>query len=218
MLNMHDFWGALAGRARPESGLMPRADRRRWQSARTLGDLAGLTALWLEGEIGSQPGRQPGGPGEETAALVPVLAALCRAGYMTAASQPARAGGGGGLEQRGAVRGFAGPGLALRIADAALAAGLHVIAVPPGRRPRSGESLAVTRRDGALVTMFGPMPAGGVTSLASGWGLCHPEAVAALLGAWQVAVVDPEWGRPGLLWTSLAAAAGVTPIKIRELT
>ncbi|WP_031099057.1 DUF6919 domain-containing protein [Streptomyces sp. NRRL S-15] len=86
---------------------MSRADRRRWKSARTVADLGELMSLWLEGEIASRPGYAPRyGPDEETAHLVPSLAALCRAGYITTCSQPGSAGtGADGLwwEQRAAV-------------------------------------------------------------------------------------------------------------------
>ena len=187
---------------------MPRADRQRWESARTLADLGELTALWLEGTVGSQPGYQPGcGPDDETTALVPVLATLCRAGYVTTASQPAAPRDGAGWEQRAAVHGLAGPALALRIADAALAAGLDVIVTQPGRRPGPGDAAVVTRRNGTPVTRFGTLPPRLLRDWHAGWGLCHPQAVDALTAAWQVTVADPVWGRPDVLWRALAAVA-----------
>ncbi len=61
----------------------------RWRAARTLAGLGELTAEWLEGTIASIPTVVPGyGPDEETAALIPVLAACNRAGYVTTVSQP----------------------------------------------------------------------------------------------------------------------------------
>ncbi|ASR39866.1 hypothetical protein BAY61_31770 (plasmid) [Prauserella marina] len=69
---------------------MSRADAERWYAARSLTDLGQLTAAWLEGELESQPGYVPGnGPDEETNELVPILAAVNRAGYLTMCSQPA---------------------------------------------------------------------------------------------------------------------------------
>jgi hypothetical protein len=180
---------------------------RRWRAARSLGDLGELTALWLEGKIAAQPGSPLGRvPADETAPLVPALAALCRAGYMTAVSQPALPRDAGGWEQRAAVHGFAGPATALRVADAALAAGLEVIVNPPGRRPGRDDTLIVNRRRDATVSGFGPLPARVVRSPVTGWGLCHPGAVAELCSAWQVTVADPVWDRPWLLWRSLEAA------------
>lgn len=89
---------------------MSKADRRRWESARTLGDLGELMALWLEGKLGSRPGYGARfGPDEETAALVPVLAACCRAGFVTEQSQPGEddiAFDGRPWVQRAAVSGF----------------------------------------------------------------------------------------------------------------
>jgi hypothetical protein len=108
---------------------MKRADRRRWQAACTLAELGELTALWLEGRLASQPGYQPNhGPNEETRDLVPVLAELNRAGWLTDVSQPGW-GPGAGYDgatwcQRAGLGGFAEPDLADRISAAATAAGL----------------------------------------------------------------------------------------------
>ncbi|WP_331740045.1 hypothetical protein OH749_31210 (plasmid) [Streptomyces albidoflavus] len=68
---------------------MSRADRRTWRAARTVTDLGELMARWLEGDIASRPGYEARwGPEDETTPLVPTLAALCRAGYITTGSQP----------------------------------------------------------------------------------------------------------------------------------
>jgi hypothetical protein len=182
-------------------------DWRRWRSARSLGALAELTALWLEGEIGYHPALGPSpGPDGETAPLVPALAVLCRAGYLTTASRSALPRDAGGWEQRAAVHGFAGPETVLRAADAAMAAGLHVVTVPPGQQAARGDAVTVTRRRGVPVTSFSPLQAGLIRSPLTGWGLCHPDAVAALCGAWQVTVADPDWDRGWLLWQRLQAA------------
>ena len=39
----------------------------------------------------------------------------------------------------------------------------------------------------------------------TGYGICHPDAVDALCAAWQVTLIDPEWGRRDALWDMLAA-------------
>src|SRR6266536_3121043 len=67
-------------------GLSP-AGARRWMSATSLAELGELTALWLEGEIGQAP-TNLGPPAGETAELIPVLAAVNRAGLVTDCSQP----------------------------------------------------------------------------------------------------------------------------------
>lgn len=49
-----------------------------------------------------------------------------------------------------------------------------------------------------------------------GYGECHPDAVRALTSAWQVALIEPEWGRNEKLWPVLRrfagrAAQGISP-------
>lgn len=36
--------------------------------------------------------------------------------------------------------------------------------------------------------------------------LCHPAAVKAIKDAWQVTVIDPQWGRDDTLWPLLTQA------------
>jgi len=80
--------GDAADTSDEAAGMTPE-DSERWGTARTLTDLGELTAQWLEGKIGSVPGTMPGcGPDEETAELIPVLAACNRAGFVTVVSQP----------------------------------------------------------------------------------------------------------------------------------
>ncbi|MFC9602489.1 DUF6919 domain-containing protein [Streptomyces niveus] len=68
---------------------MSRSDRRRWRAPQSVTELGHMMAAWLEGEIRSRPGYSPScGPEEETAHLVPTLAALCRRGFVTTSSQP----------------------------------------------------------------------------------------------------------------------------------
>jgi hypothetical protein len=65
------------------------ADRAKWSSAKSQADVAELTARWLEGDIGSQPGYAYGaGPDSETTPLIGTLARIDRAGYLTRCSQP----------------------------------------------------------------------------------------------------------------------------------
>jgi hypothetical protein len=183
-----------------------------WQSARTLADLGQLTARWLQGDLATVPG-YCGPPAYETLGLVSALAGLNRAGYVTCSSQPGTAGRGYGSwwEQRAAVEGLASAELAAQITAAARRAGLLVVARDPARLPRwrvrhDGE-VAVTRCDGEPCTWFGAhVPRRDLRDGWVGYGVCHPAAVAAVCGAWQVTVADPQWGRPGLLWPVLADA------------
>lgn len=188
--------------------LMPRKDLRRWRTARTLDDLGALTAQWLEGEISTRPGYMRGaGPDPETTALIPVLARMNRTGFVTDSSQPGEPDDGDGWVQRAAVTGFADMRLAFRLAAAAERAELLVIVSSDrlGFRHGEGDDITVTCDDGDPYTSFGPLPAAVVRDEVTGWGLCR-NAVDALCAACQLTVVDPEWGRDGVLWDVLAAA------------
>jgi hypothetical protein len=139
-----------------------KADRAAWRSARTLADLGELTARWIEGRLASQPGYC--GPCDiEDPALVPVLARLNRAGFVTAGSQPGNDGpgyGGAHREQRAAVDGFGSRVMTQALGDAAGDAGLIVIVRPPGSRPRwwYRYDRHVLRRPGLPPSHQGPAP------------------------------------------------------------
>jgi hypothetical protein len=192
---------------------MTTVDRKPWASARTLADLGQLTALWLEGDLATVPG-YCGRPAGETGSLVPVLAVLNRAGYVTNGSQPGEAGrgfNGGWWEQRAAVEGFAGPPVRRLLTAAAREAGLIAIAHDPARLPRwrirYRPRVAVTRQDGQPVTWFGAhLCRRHPCDSWIGYGACHRYAVNEVCRAWQVTVIDPQWGRPELLWQALHAA------------
>lgn len=190
---------------------MSRTDRRRWRSTHSLADLGGLMALWLEGEIASQPGYAPNwGPDEETteAGLVPVLAACNRAGYVTIASQPGFGPGPGydGLiwAQRTAVEGFVkDPGLLRRLVDAADAAGLEVELADQLDTGENG--LTVTTRDGRPYTAFGGYLDD--PNLRTIWPGIGTAALSEVFGAVRVTIAAPEYGTGGdRLWNVLAQA------------
>lgn len=195
-----------------------------WQQARTLADLGELTAQWLEGRIASQPGYAANcGPDPETADLIPFLAGLNRAGFVTESSQP-------GLEptlgydgrqwqQRAAVGGFADGRTRIAIEEAVAGTDLMVIThlTPRHRwydrflsyeyrswRDGGGEGAVVVSAstEGHEHTWFG-----GLMDYAD-VKCCYEEigrpVFAAICDAWQVTVIDPEWGRNDLLWPTLA--------------
>lgn len=188
---------------------MNRADRRLWTSARTLADLGELTAQWLEGVIAAVPG-YCGGPAEETASLVPVLAAANRAGFVTDSSQPG--GSGPGWQQRAAVQGFADDATLERLREACT--GHPEIYAIVNRAPRwfirSGTATPVTRCSGRDVTRFGArLSCGHLSDAWTGYGECSDDAVQAVCDAWQVTLVDTEWGREDSpLWAALERFAG----------
>lgn len=173
---------------------MDTTSRRAWSTARTLTDLGELTARWLTGQLASRPGYQAGcGPDEETTELLAPLAAANRAGYLTTDSQPgcveeaARA----TWRQRAAVQGYIGdPDLLRRIKQAAAREGLLLL---DGTRRPPWE--IVTTVDGKPFTAFGePLPG---RHIRRQWAGVNRDALKALTGARQVALVHPSWGPAG---------------------
>lgn len=185
-----------------------------WRSARTLSDLGELNARWLEGDIGQQPGHL-GGPADETIPFIPLLAKLNRTGFVTISSQPGYDGpghDGARWQQRAGVQGFIGSAEPMRhIRDLAVRAGLEVIAHDPATLPRwryrNRPAIVVTRRCSLEYVTFGgiQLPRHHIRHRQRGYGRCHRDAIDALCGAWQVTVIDLEWGRETLLWQGSAA-------------
>lgn len=176
--------------------------RELWRAARTLEDLGGLGAQWLEGGITFLPAYFGDGPAPETKGLVHHLAAANRAGYFTISSQPGvplvRGNG-----QRAYVWGFADEATTDAVQAALLGTRLVALANPPGRD--TALSIPVTTMDvGLPCTWAGSTysPADIIAFYADD----VPEAVESLLNAWQLTVFDPEWGDNSLLWEKLAEA------------
>jgi Domain of unknown function (DUF6919) len=192
-----------------------------WKSARTLADLGELTARWLEGTIPAVPG-YIGEPDPETEELVPVLAKLNRAGFVTTCSQPAFDGtgyDGAHWQQCAAIEGFTdSPELVMRIRRGIRAwpYGLKVIAHDPATLPRWrfrwDRETAATWRDGEEYTWFGAQICRRyIRGPLFGGGLCSRQGLDAFCSAWQVTVIDPEPGRPDVLWRTLEWAAAGSP-------
>lgn len=192
---------------------MSRPDRRRWRSARTVADLGELMALWLEGRIGSRPGYQPRfGPDEETAHLVPTLAALCRAGYVTTGSQPGLAGTGvDGLwwEQRAAVElVVTAPAAFHRLVDAVSAAGMTVRINDYRRGGVQDGAVVVTTCDGEPMTGFGGRMSR--ADMAVQWRGIDYRLYDQVAHGTYVSVIAPEYGPAGeRLWVVLDHLTGL---------
>ncbi|MCX4792636.1 hypothetical protein OG369_43455 [Streptomyces sp. NBC_01221] len=192
---------------------MSRADRRRWTSARTVADLGELMALWLEGEIASRPGYAARySPDEETEHLVPSLAALCRAGYITTCSQPGFAGtGANGLwwEQRAAVElVVTDPELLHRLVDAATGAGMFVRVNDHRRGGVQDEPVIATTCDGEPITAFG----GRISraDMAVQWPELNRHLYDQVAHGTYVSIVAPEYGSAGeRLWGVLDFLTGL---------
>lgn len=183
-------------------------DRTQWRAARTLPALAELTAHWLEGTLGFQPGYDESGcgPDEETTKLVPTLALLNRAGWLTDCSQPGYIV--GVDEQRAACTGFLDWHLANQVARIADNADLITIVTSVDQRwwVRHDHSpgIAVSREFGKPTTMFGRRPHR--RDVALRYRGCHPAAKAAVAAATNLTVIDPVWGRNDVLWPMLRKA------------
>lgn len=181
-----------------------------WKTADTITDLGDLMAQWLQGRIPSWPGYQKNcGPDDETRHLIPTLARLNRAGFVTTQSQPGlddTAYDGRPWRQRAAVQGYiaASSPLLPRIIRAAQSAGLTVTAYGPGHTTGPSRGLICTEWAGRPHTGFGGKPprramASEWPGIGRGaWKQLRKEAVA-------VAVIDPTWGRDSRLWPALTA-------------
>ncbi|MFJ4843706.1 DUF6919 domain-containing protein [Streptomyces sp. NPDC088746] len=190
------------------SATMSRNDQRLWKSAKTLADLGELTAQWLEGTIASQPGYEPGfGPDEETSHLVPSLAALCRAKFVTTCSQPGEASTGPDgrvWEQRAAVEGIVAPELVDLLIGVATDAGL-IVRVNDHSRRRNGrqdQPVIVTTWDREPFTVFG----GPVSpeDMAVQWSGLSRRLYSEVAHGTYVAIAAPEYGTAGeRLWPTL---------------
>lgn len=172
-----------------------------WATATGLADLGELTARWLTGEYEETP-THGGPPDPETTALIPVLAAANRAGYVTDFSQPGE-NLGGGDRQRAAVGGYCDDAVRARLADAVAGTDLVLL----HEISDSGIRLPVTLDAGTPCTWVGGVPAPEDV-----WYTVALTAAAmtALRDSWYVTIVDPVWGRNDRLWPALTQALGLT--------
>ncbi|WP_329583682.1 DUF6919 domain-containing protein [Streptomyces sp. NBC_01361] len=186
---------------------MRRADARVWRAVDRFEDLAALTADWLEGSLVSHPNGHHDGPFEETGPLVPVPCEANRGGFLTEGSQPGELAEHEGRRwhQRAFVSGFAGPGLAGVLNEMGRQAGLVTrVYLPAGRPLLDRGAVDVTRWGERINTGVGHfLKPRAVRQIFLG---CREEAVQEVVMAWQVTLVDPEWGRDDLLWATVRRA------------
>lgn len=184
----------------------PAAEAARWRAARTLGDLGELTVQWLEGTLSRTPG-YAGTPAPETNALVPVLTAVNRAGFVTHRSQPGGPAGEDGRERRAAVCGFADDQSFSRLMAVVAESGLVITAARAGDADRP--PVLPVSRDGHGREHASDGGSDGPGILRNGYEqACHPRAAAALREAWLITVIDPRWGCNDVLWPALERFAG----------
>lgn len=180
-----------------------------WKTARTLAEVGGLTADWLNGLIPQHP-LYGGSPDPETFEIREVLIRLNRAGILTTQSQPwfdGTGAGGSHWRQLAAVTAYVDEETMAVLRDLANVHMLKFMAAP-AFDPDS-ESVVVTTRDGKPYTGFGSQTRDDAGLWAD---MCSPEVVEALRGAHQVTLIDPDWGGhatgagPDRLWRVLDEA------------
>lgn len=178
-------------------------DGKLWLSAKTLRELAELTALWLEGKISVHPANYGDEPDAETTGLVTTLAEMNRAGFMTESSQP-------GVEgyimsmQRAFVCGFCSEERASALTNAIFPTRLVAFVYPPESWNDAWRT-PVTFDDGKPFTWLGTLLDAEDIRYHYGHAL-SPAGLAALEAAYQVQLFDPVWGANALLWSTVLEA------------
>lgn len=168
--------------------------RSSWQRARSLADLCELGARFVEGRESSFPGWGAPRLDAESEPLVPALAALNRAGYLTLASQPGTLAGVDGCEQRAFASGFCSA------AGARALRRLEARCFRRGARGRAG--VAVSRRGGRARVFAGHNAFESELELFAG--AVGARALAELERGVYWSIWDPVWGREEWLWRKLA--------------
>lgn len=158
-----------------------------WRKAETLEQMGALVVRWLAGQDRFLPWHI-GPPDSETAEIVEPLRTLNQHGLMTTNSQPGVA-----LEkgiQRAWVSLLASPAAAQDLVTESDSVGLIAMCeemrpLPATRVPitMTANGRVVTATDGASENLFLP-----------------GRAKIAASQAWNVTIIDPEWGRKALLW------------------
>ncbi len=178
-----------------------------WSDAKTIEELAELTAQWLEGRVEGHPSGYDL-PDQETELIRAPLIAMNRTGYFTDHSQPGVAEGWG--DQRANVSGYCNQGLASRLVDAGTFSDLIVLAHPPGSD--ASAPIPVTRSPEGPHTIANNYWSDGMT-----WPTLSSDAQEAIRQAWYVEVLDATWGRNNLLWPTIVAALEKGPLTTRSL-
>lgn len=178
--------------------------RTEWRAATTFEDLCARAAAFLEGTLDHFPGWGAPDVDEETDAVAPLLAACCRAGFLTVASQPGSPdtpGADGRIERRRAfVTGFADAPAAGALADLQ-GRGLVV------ELDRCEELPLAVRGEDVFLALGPGAREAELELFAADLG---PAGIAALRASRWAVAADPEWGRDGHLWPALATALGTT--------
>lgn len=167
--------------------------RDQWRAARTFDELCELGARFVEGQLPFFPGWNAPDLDVESDEIASRLAHLCRLGFLTLASQPARA------EQRAFVAGFVSRQAAERLSQSGRSSQL-VVAVF-GLGPFASSVEPVSLHDGVAHAFAGHDAR--EAELECFEDCIAPEALDALRRCCYVSAFDPEWGRADRLWREL---------------
>src|ERR671921_1652436 len=171
-------------------------DRGAWRQATTIAAAGELTARWLEGDSEFQPATFTASFDDETAPIAVGLAALNRNGLFTKESQPGLQS--HGLVQRQYVTGFCSAESAAELLALSTRSELVTVAHAPGES--SNAAIPVTLDGGEVVTVLGSSENPVTEEQIQDWAGETNETLALLLAdSWYVEVLDPFWGRDGVL-------------------
>lgn len=192
--------------------------REAWREARTFADLCALGARFIEGEIAFFPGWNAPDLDLESDEIARVLARMCRAGFLTVASQPARPMV-GGAGQRAFVAGFARIEIARALQSSETDELVFVV-------HEGGACLAPLARAPRLLCLAPPAPVRESEPVSLHDGIAHAfvghdaraeeivcfedhvaaEALAQLSTQAWVSAYDRRWGRSDALWDHIERA------------
>lgn len=190
-LPVHDQYGRLL------------EDRGVWRQATTLEGAGELTARWLEGGSSYQPGHFAPGFDAETGPLAAELAELNRHGLFTRESQPGILA--DGAAQREYVTGFCSAVTAAELLALSTRTELVTVAHSPGET--SSAAIPVTIAGTEVTTVLGSSENPVEEEQIRDWAEETNDSLALLLAdSWYVEILDPVWGRKGMLLPAVLQA------------
>ena len=178
-------------------------DKGAWRQAITLVATGELTARWLEGQTEYQAATFTPTYDDETESIAVELAALNRSGLFTKESQPGLQA--GGTAQRQYVTGFCSAETAADLLALSTQSELVTVAHAPGEA--STAAIPVTLDGTEVVTVLGSSENPVTEEQIQDWADETNETLALLLAeSWYVEILDPAWGRNGVLLPAMLAA------------
>jgi hypothetical protein len=178
-------------------------DKGAWRQAITLDAAGELTARWLEGKSEYQAATFTPTYDDETGPIASELASLNRSGLFTKESQPGLQADGTG--QRQYVTGFCSAETAADLLALSTRSELVTVAHAPGEA--STAAIPVTLNGAEVVTVLGSSENPVTEEQIQDWADETNETLALLLAeSWYVEILDPVWGRNGVLLPAVLAA------------